>query len=137
MVLLYPEGRILFRVATVEAALAASKDGGFVWLHYYQTTKDDLSVLVEPLDLHPLSIEDCLDDNQIPKIEDFPRNTFIIFNAFEYSKKQLSIGEIDLFIGANFLVTVSQHNSENRPNLDGIEHIVEEKSRVPGMVRRS
>jgi magnesium transporter len=115
----------LVRLATAEAALAAAKDGGFVWLHYYQTTKEELSHLVDPLGLHPLSIEDCFDENQIPKIEDFPRNTFIIFNAFDYSNKELSIGEINLFIGANFLVTVSQRNSENRLNLDGIQHIVE------------
>jgi len=115
----------LSRVATVDAALAAAKDGGFLWLHYCQPTKEELSNLVDPLGLHPLSIEDCLDDDQIPKIEDFPRNTFILFNAFDYSNRKLSIGEIDLFIGANFLVTVSQRNSENRRLLDGIEHIVE------------
>jgi magnesium transporter len=115
----------LARVATADAALAAAKDGGFVWLHYGQTTKEELSHLVDPLGLHPLSIEDCFDENQIPKIEDFPRNTFIIFNAFDYSNRKLSIGEIDLFIGANFLVTVSQRNSENRPHWDGIQHLVE------------
>ena len=112
-------------VATVEAALAAVKDGGFLWLDYSQPTKEELSRLIEPLGLHPLSIEDCLDDNQIPKIEDFPRNTFIIFNAFDYSNRKLSIGEINLFIGDNFLVTTSQRNSENRRILDGIECIVE------------
>jgi magnesium transporter len=115
----------LARVATADAALAEAKDGGFVWLHYCQTTKEELSHLVDPLGLHPLSIEDCFDENQIPKIEDFPRNTFILFNAFAYSNRKLSISEINLFIGANFLVTVSQRNSENRLQLDGIQHIVE------------
>lgn len=118
------EGK-LSRVATVNAALAAAKDNGFLWLDYCQPTKEDLSNLLDPFGLHPLSIEDCLDENQIPKIEDFPRNTFIIFNTFDYSNRKLSIGEIDLFIGDNFLVTVSQRNSENRRLLDGIEHIVE------------
>ena len=118
---------ILSRVATIDAAIAAAKDSGFFWLNYCQPTKDDLSGLIELLNLHPLSIEDCLDDNQIPKIEDFPRNTFIIFNAFDYSNKQLSISEIDLFIGDNFLVTVNQRNSENRPFLDNIEHIIEKE----------
>ncbi len=101
-----PTGELL-RLATVEAALAAAKDGGFVWLHYSQPTKEELSKLINPLGLHPLSIEDCLDENEIPKIEDFPRNTFILFNSFDYSNKELLIGEIALFIGDNFLVTVS------------------------------
>ena len=113
------------RVATVDAALAAATDGGFAWLHYCQPTKEELSILIEPLGLHPLSIEDCVDENQIPKIENFPRNTFILFNAFEYSNRTLAIGEIDLFIGENFLVSVNRRNSENRQILDGIERIVE------------
>jgi magnesium transporter len=112
-------------VATVDAALAAAKGEGFLWLNYSQPTKEELSGLIESLDLHPLSIEDCFDENQIPKIDDFPRNTFILFNAFSYSEGKLSIGEIDLFIGENFLVTVGQRDSENRQLLNGIERIVE------------
>jgi magnesium transporter len=113
------------RIATVDAALTAAKDNGFVWLDYCTPTKEELSNLIDPFGLHPLSIEDCLDENQIPKIEDFPRNTFIIFNTFAYSNKKLSIDEINLFIGENFLVTISQRNSENHRLLDGIEDIVE------------
>ena len=115
----------LTSVATVDEALAAAKNGGFIWLNYCQPKKEELSILIDLLNLHHLSIEDCLDENQIPKMEDFPRNTFIIFNTFEYSNKKLSIGEIDLFIGENFLVTVSQRDSDNRRILDGIEHIME------------
>ena len=112
-------------VATVDEALAEAKNGGFMWLDYCQPKKEELSKLIGLLDFHPLSIEDCLDENQIPKIEDFPRNAFIIFNTFEYSTRNLSIGEIDMFIGENFLVTVSQRKSDNHRVLDGIEHIVE------------
>lgn len=116
----------LSSISTVDGALsaAAAKDNGFLWLDFSEPTKEELSNLIKPFGLHPLSIEDCLDENQIPKIEDFPRNTFIIFNAFDYSNKILSIDEIDLFIGDNFLVTVSQRNSKNRRLLDGIEQIV-------------
>jgi magnesium transporter len=115
----------LSRPKTVDAALTAAKREGFVWLHYRQPEKEELLRLGKPLGLHPLSIEDCFDENQIPKIEDFPRNTFILFNSFYYSNGKLSIGEIDLFIGKNFLVTVSQSDAENPRLLDGIEHIVE------------
>lgn len=118
------EGK-LSSVATDDAALAAAKGGGFLWLDYCQPTKEELSKLIDLLGLHPLSIEDCFDENQLPKIEDFPLNTFIIFNSLDYSNRKLSIGEINLFIGDNFLVTVSQRNSEYRRLLDGIEHIVE------------
>lgn len=116
------EGK-LARVATADAALAATKDNGFLWLNYCQPAKQELSDLIGAFGLHSLSIEDCFDKNQIPKIEDFPSNTFIIFNTFDYSTATLSIGEIDLFIGKNFLITVSQRDPENRLLLDAIEHV--------------
>jgi magnesium transporter len=119
-----PAGQ-LSRLDTVDAALAAARDGGFVWLQYCQPTKEELAPLVDSLGLHPLSIEDCFDDNQIPKIDDFPRHTMILFNTFQYADKAVTIGEIDLFIGQNFLVTVSQDSAEHRRLSSVIEHIVE------------
>ena len=100
----------LSRLATIEAALVAVKGGGYIWLHFCETTREELSSLIDPLGLHPLAIEDCFDENEIPKIEDFPTNTFILFNCFDYSNKELTIGEIDFFLGANFLVSVNQRN---------------------------
>ena len=87
------EGK-LSHFATADAVLAAAKEGGFVWLHYYQTTKEELSKLIEPFGLHPLAIEDCFDENEIPKIEDYSRNTFILFNTFDYANGELSIHHI-------------------------------------------
>ncbi|MGA9118022.1 MAG: magnesium transporter CorA family protein [Bacteroidota bacterium] len=115
----------LVPVATLTEALAARQKGGFVWLDYSQPTKEELSPLIDPFGLHPLSIEDCVDENQIPKVDEYPRNTFILFNAFTYSLGVLSIEEVDLFIGADFLVTVNSRGPENVQLLSAIERIVE------------
>ena len=112
-------------VATLDEALAATKNGGFAWLDYSQPTKEQLSVLTDSLGLHPLSIEDCTDKNQVPKIEDFPGNTFVIFNAFSYINRKLSVDEVDLFIGEKFLITVSGYDSGARRPLHDIQRIVE------------
>jgi magnesium transporter len=101
-------------VTTPEEALSAAKTGGFVWLDYNQPTKEELSSLIDPLGLHPLSIEDCFDENQIPKIDDYPRYTFILFNAFNLSQGVLTINEVDMFIGDNFLVTVNGNGTDNQ-----------------------
>ncbi len=106
-------------------ALSAISKGGFLWLDYCEPDKADLENLIEPLNLHPLVVEDCVDENQIPKIEDYPQNTFILFNAFEYTDHTLSISEIDVVIGDNYLITVSGRDSTGQPILKGIEHYVE------------
>jgi magnesium transporter len=100
----------LTRLASVDETLAAVQTGGYVWLDYFRPTKEELSHLIEPLGLHPLSIEDCIDENQIPKMDDYPRNTFILFNTFHYDEGTFSVAEIDAFIGRDFLVTVSGQN---------------------------
>lgn len=112
-------------MATLANALAAVKDGGYIWLDYYEPVKEELSKLIEPLGLHTLSIEDCTDDNQVPKIDDYPSNTFIIVNALSYVDKQLAVDEIDLFIGERFIITVSGYNSNSRRPLGEIQRIVE------------
>jgi magnesium transporter len=119
---------MLEQVTSLENALEAVKRGGYIWLDYYQPTKEQLSQLIEPLGLHPLSIEDCIDNSQIPKIDDYPRNTFILFNAFHTSQGVLSVSEVDTFLGRNFVVTVSSHNSRNQSLLQNIQRSIENES---------
>jgi magnesium transporter len=115
---------LFYGMSSLNEALSALKEGGYIWLNFYKPEKDDLMALVDTLGIHPLSVEDCMDDKQVPKIEHFPDNTFVIFNAFHYLQKILHVDEINIFIGKNFLITVSGHNSDERKPLSEIEKIV-------------
>jgi magnesium transporter len=121
----FPCTGIFYNVGSAEAAISAVKEGGFIWLNFYQPERATLSSLVDLLGIHPLSVEDCMDVSQVPKIEHFPKNTFVIFNAFSYKDKALNIDEVDLFIGENYLISVSGCNSDNRKPMNGIEGYVE------------
>ena len=116
---------LFYGIATLGEAIAVSKEGGFVWFNFYQPTREALSSLIDTIGIHPLSVEDCFDENQVPKIEYFNNNTFIIFNAFSYSGKTLFIDEVNLFIGKNFLITVSGNNSGTRKPLNNIADLIE------------
>ncbi len=123
---------LFYGISNLDDAISASKEGGYIWLNYYKPGKDELMVLVEKLGIHPLSVEDCMDYRQVPKIEYFPDNTFIIFNSFHYHQRVLHVDEINLFIGKNFLITVSGPNSEERKPLAEIERII---SGDPGNIK--
>ena len=123
---------LFYGVSSVKEAITALKEGGFIWLNFYNPSIEELHSLVDTMDVHPLSVEDCLDIRQVPKIEQFPNNTFIIFNAYSYSASTLFVDEIDIFIGKNFLITVSGINSEGRDPLNGVIKIVEND---PGLAR--
>jgi len=121
----FSEEGLFYGVKSLEEAIVAGREGGFIWLDYYKPSKEDLNILVDILGIHPLSVEDCFDEKQVPKIEYFPKNTFIIFKAFSYLEKSLIIDEINLFIGKNFLITVSGQNSGTRRHLNNIVGIIE------------
>ena len=114
-----------YGIGTLQEAISASKEGGFVWFNFYQPSRAELSSLIDAIGIHPLSVEDCFDEKQVPKIEHFQNNTFILFNAFSYTEKSLFIDEINLFIGKNFLITVSGINSGTRKPLSDIAGIIE------------
>jgi magnesium transporter len=119
-----PSG-IFYNVGSASAAISVAREGGFIWLNFIEPQKEELSALVGPLGIHPLSVEDCTDENQVPKIEHFPNNSFLIFNAFSYTDKTLQIDEVDMFIGENFLITVSGYRSSLRKPMNGIESFIE------------
>jgi magnesium transporter len=116
---------LFYSVPTLAEAIEALKEGGFIWLNFYKPSRVELSSLVDTIGIHPLSVEDCFDEKQVPKIEYFSNNTFILFNAFTYVDDELLIDEIDLFLGARFLITVSGINSGERKPLSEVVKIIE------------
>ena len=116
---------LFYGIETLDGAVAAATEGGFVWFNFYKPSKEILSSLADKIGIHPLSVEDCFDEEQVPKIEHFINNTFIIFNSFSYTNNELFIDEINLFLGKNFLITVSGYNSEERKPLNNCELIIE------------
>jgi magnesium transporter len=116
---------LFYCIGTQAAAISALKEGGFVWFNFYDPAREELASLIDTIGIHPLSVEDCFDNKQVPKIEYFKDNTFILFNAFTYHEKSLLVDEINLFIGQNYLITVSGHNSESRKPLNNVVELVE------------
>src|SRR5512146_3017871 len=102
---------------TVARAMTAAKRGGYLWLDYCEPTREELSTLVQPLGLHPLAIEDCTDTNQIPKIDDYHRHSFMLFNSRRYCDYTRLIPEVEVFGGANFVVSVHQRDAGGQPVL--------------------
>jgi Mg2+ and Co2+ transporters len=107
-----PDGEIELR-PSLEAALAGLGAGGYLWLDYRDPSRSQLETLVGALGIHPLSIEDCFDDQQVPKIDLFPSSAFVLVNGYGYANRLLATDELDFFLGKNFLVSVSGAESES------------------------
>lgn len=119
-----PDGT-LESLDSFESATNKLGEPGFVWFNFVKASREELTGLSGPLGLHPLSLEDCTDETQVPKMDEFPNYTFIVFNALRYDPEELVSDEVDFFIGSNFLVTVSGYADYSRYPINGIMTVIE------------
>lgn len=66
------------------------------------------------LDIHPLVLEDILDTNQRPKMEDFDHYLFIELNMLSWDENQLQIESqrVSLILGGNYVVTFHENEKD-------------------------
>jgi magnesium transporter len=81
---------------------------GFRWVHIERPTPLETAWLSEHFDFHPLDLEDVLSRNQRPKIDEYDEYLFIVlhFPVFDPNVGRLNAGELDIFVGRDFLVTI-------------------------------
>jgi Mg2+ and Co2+ transporters len=79
-----------------------------VWADVSDPTSEDFTELAQEFNFHPLSIEDCRNAHQRPKVEEYPGYYFMVLYEAELvgPHDNLELRELNIFLGANFLVTV-------------------------------
>jgi magnesium transporter len=94
---------------------------GLRWIKIDRPGAVEQTWLEENFDFHALDYEDVLSRNQRPKIDLYDDYLFIVlqFPIFDRSARRLGAGELDLFVGADFLITIP-----NQP-LQPVEYLFE------------
>lgn len=82
------------------------------WIHFTQPTSSDLDYLRDNFKFHPLDIEDCLSPIQRSKLDEYAEYLFLIltFPYFNSQGNEILGSEMDLFIGPDYLITVTDGN---------------------------
>ena len=108
----------------------ATDTGDFVWVGLHEPTKHELETVAELYDLHPLAVEDALTAHQRPKLERYEESLFLTLKTLWYvdANDAVEVGEINMFIGENFVVTV-RHGAggglhDARIALEGMENVL-------------
>ncbi|MCY7412736.1 MAG: transporter, partial [Salinibacterium sp.] len=88
-------------------------DGGFAWIGLYRPTEAELRAVAEEFTLHHLAVEDALKGHQRPKLERFGDTLFVVLRSARYldAPEEVEFGEVHLFIGKNFAITVRHAES--------------------------
>jgi magnesium transporter len=94
--------------ATREPQVEVVSGEGFRWVHIERPTPLETAWLAEEFDFHALDLEDVLSRNQRPKIDEYDDYLFIVlhFPVFDRQVGRLNAGELDLFVGSDFIVTI-------------------------------
>ena len=88
----------------------------FLWIDLENPKAEDAKFILEGLfHFHPLSVEDCINESQSPKVEEyspkeedkFSQYLFMVIHGVDYSRKDgvFATSELNFFLGKNFLVT--------------------------------
>lgn len=99
--------------ATTAPYIVAER-GGFRWLHVEDVRGPALDTLAREFGLHELAIEDCRNRRQRAKLEEYETHLFLIVNTihFDAEKTECWFGELDFFVGKDFLISV--HDGPSR-----------------------
>ena len=101
-------------LALEDAYEACRRDGTFAWLGLFEPTEDEFDSVRREFDLHELAVEDAIKAHQRPKLEIYGDSLFLVLKTARWGAENESIdfGEILLFIGDGFLVTVRHGETE-------------------------
>jgi magnesium transporter len=100
--------KFLKNVPAAEISDLCMGEKNIVWADVADPTGEDFAELAEEFQFHPLSIEDCRNAHQRPKVEEYEGYYFIVLYEAEFTgpENHLELRELNIFLGSNYLVTV-------------------------------
>jgi magnesium transporter len=84
------------------------ESNGLRWVNIEWPGSLERTWLEEHFEFHALDLEDVLSRNQRPKIDEYENYLFIVlhFPVFDKNVGRLNAGELDMFVGPDFLITI-------------------------------
>ena len=121
----YRDGRRAESPANLAEALHSLPDEtSMAWIGLYRPSESELLAVAEQFGLHELAVEDAIVAHQRPKLERYGETLFVVLRAARYvdESEQVEFGEIHVFTGPGFVLTVRHAES---PNLAAVRQRME------------
>ena len=92
---------------------AGDAPGGFVWIGLVEPTREEFEAVRREFELHELAVEDAIKAHQRPKLESYADSVLVVLKTVELRERdELWLGEILLFVGKRFLISVRHGGSD-------------------------
>lgn len=95
---------------SIDAMPECHGDDEFVWIGLYEPDEAELRTIAGRYQLHPLAVEDAVKANQLPKIDLYGDQLFVVARTAHLDGDHIRYGETAIFVGKHHIVTV-RHGS--------------------------
>ncbi|GAB4113831.1 MAG: magnesium/cobalt transporter CorA [Roseiflexaceae bacterium] len=102
------QGQIVTNIPPDSISELIKEQHHFLWLDLSDPSEQDIALLRDEFQFHPLAIEDAIRHHERPKVEAYDGYYFLIFYevGWDTVANHLTAAAINIFIGPNYLVTV-------------------------------
>lgn len=107
---LYRDGRQIRPVAIDQISPCSGSSSEFVWIGLFEPSEDELRTLQTQFGLHPLAVEDALKAHQLPKVDIYGDQLFVVGRTAHLEHEKIAYGETSVFLGRNHIISV-RHGS--------------------------
>jgi magnesium transporter len=107
----YRHGRRMEPIALDNPVPCPNDRSEFVWIGLFEPTEEELRELQINFGLHPLAVEDALKAHQLPKVDVYGDQLFVVARTAHLEGDSIAYGETAFFLGANHIISV-RHGSE-------------------------
>lgn len=107
---LYRNGRRVREVSIEEKVDCPEDKSEFVWIGICDPTDDEMRTLQEQYGLHALAIEDAMKGDQLPKVDIYGDQLFVVARTARLKDDVIAYGETAIFVGHSHIISV-RHGS--------------------------
>ncbi len=101
-----PEAKFREGISIKELSRLLEEPRGRTWIDFCEPTDFENEILASMFGLHPLSIEDCVQEVHHPKLEDYGDYIYCIVHWIVHNDgRDLVSYDVDAFLAKNFLIT--------------------------------
>jgi magnesium transporter len=95
---------------SLERVRAMDAKDAFIWVGLHEPDAEEMARMARIFGLHHLAVEDALTRHQRPKVEPYDDMLFLVIKTLWYvdERDEVETGQVSMFIGADFVVTVRQ-----------------------------
>ena len=112
----YVEGRRHAEPESLEVTYELLREQrGMGWIGLYRPERTEILSVAREFDIHALAVEDTITAHQRPKLERYDDVLFTVLRPARYIEEdeRVEFGELHVFTGADFVVTVRHAESPN------------------------